>query len=121
MAVQLFWDANFKVKSLEPVLEDVAGQASPVTLASAASLNMELDADTKSVVIKKDSSQTNNKIKVKVSKTPSPGPPVAEPGEFIHDLSSGDLTITTDNLTYLIIINQEGSNRDYPFVLYKAL
>lgn len=42
MAVQLFWDANFKVKTLTPVLADALGLASPAAQSAGSPNSLEL-------------------------------------------------------------------------------
>ena len=112
MAVQVFWDANFTVKSLEPKFEDGAGLPSPIAMAPSTPVSIQLPENTKSVQISRDPDSGNNKLKVEVSKTAVPGPAVAENGNIIVDLDNGDAVLSTEGLTYLIITNQEAASRD---------
>ena len=120
MATQVFWDANFKVKALEPVFVDKGGLTSPINFPSATPVNIELPDGTKSVLIKTDTTTAVNKITVQVSKTPNPGPPVAELGDITVELDNGDLSISTENITYLIITKLGAGARDIPLTYFIA-
>lgn len=113
--VTLFWDSNFKTKALEPVFKDDVNVPSPLTLANAAVQNLRCNPNAKAIILKADPAGSASKIKIEVSKTVIPGTPVAETGAYHVDLANGDVIIPLENITYVMLTNNNGSSRDYQF------
>lgn len=87
MAVQAYWDEDFKVHSLKPTFKDENGLLSPLNVPGGDIGELDLGGKCLSLQLFPDAAATSNRVEIAVGVEDAPG--VYEDGVIVVDLEKG--------------------------------
>lgn len=111
MAIDIFWDSDFKIKSLFPKFSDENGLNSPASLTAATPQDLEVADSYKAVVLIPSTATT-----ITLATTDSGGSPV--PGSVDIPLQAGErLTFPLEGVSILTVTSSVTGDLSYYFLV----
>lgn len=118
MALNIFWDANFRVRTLIPVLEDKqATTTSPVNIIDGNAVILEVPDNAIAMNFKMKEATNTSEFMLRIAKSGTLGAEVWDNGVFgFCSFTDGVVTIPLESVKFVEFYNLAGANKEISFM-----